>query len=1039
MTSSFENESKGIDSICVSRSFTMMLFVALLLTISSVLGGDYQIISSVTPDYGYGDTTFNYTAQIQLMSENAATYSGNWQIELKIFNGSREIRSSKLPSAPRILGTKEWMTRMTQPFTFGPYNFERDFGIKRTDSASFEIVAYRDGTNVSSVRFKGPEVQPPRLLGTPNYNKQPYYVEPFQVTAVFKDKAAMNPTCYLEMHGPLNTSEKEESWTTADVAGKAQGTTYTFNLGDDVDMSKYPNGGNFSFFIIYNNALSTDREGPFSLTVRPYHPSIESIEVKDSLDYTNFTIRAYVDDVGKRLQGDSVVNSNANIFIINPKKEPKTTNMTGIEPRIIRRGGKDLLLFEWTQEAIQFSLTDVELSKSSPFKATINYQNDNWKYNATKDSRVFKVVREVPIVKVDYNRTTYVRESEPATQVITGTVSYSKGKGDLRLNLEGKDKHINESSDGVDLGGNRYKYTWTISFNNSSAGNAYPFTLTYSHPSLEGGEYLVPEKYNFTISLIDLNFKDIGVTPLNGKWDQIYTYSAKVTSSVGGVVILQMYDPCTRKWQDWGESRRIYPGETKLSWVIKPFKQECSNMQSDPPMFGFKAILDRPYESGTVEGPYIGVAMPDIRQYAVSPDSGTSEETFNYSVVLSFSKPAPIELQTYNPSLNEYVSDGTRDYSKSSQNQTLIWKVKFPVEFQGRRLSYKLIYQDNDLVVANGPTIQIGGNPRIYNSTVSPQNGSIDTEFAYRVLIGFNKKATLDLQAYNPDHQQYESMGLEDYISPGMNQTLVWKVKFPSEYAGQNVTYKILDAGTKTDLANLHGPTISGQAKPPSLAPIQEPIPGPITASDNGTNKHQDQVGVITGIGNVSPAVGVIQEWDERDSLNELTYSLQLNDSTSQEMPWVTLVVKPYGSGSNWKTVGEKKRYDPSLGNVSWTIKPFWTTPFLGMAEYKFLIDDKESEPFEGPDIVARYKAADNWTGYTHNFLVTVNASKNLTVCLQGGDSSLPENIKKWTHIGDCKNYTAGSGEQNLTWKVPDSRPLYYDFDIHMADKRGFQ
>ena len=82
-------------------------------------------------------------------------------------------------------------------------------------------------------------------------------------------------------------------------------------------------------------------------------------------------------------------------------------------------------------ETIQFSLKDVELSKSSPFKATINYQNDNWMYNATKNSRAFKVVREVPVVKVDYNRTLYVRGAEPATQVITATVSYSKGKGDL--------------------------------------------------------------------------------------------------------------------------------------------------------------------------------------------------------------------------------------------------------------------------------------------------------------------------------------------------------------------------------------------------------------------------------------------------------------------------------------------------------------------------------------------------------------------------------------------------------------------------------
>ena len=61
MPSSAENGFKGNERIYVSRSFKIMLFVALLLTISSVLGDDYQIIGNVTPDYGYGDTTFNYT------------------------------------------------------------------------------------------------------------------------------------------------------------------------------------------------------------------------------------------------------------------------------------------------------------------------------------------------------------------------------------------------------------------------------------------------------------------------------------------------------------------------------------------------------------------------------------------------------------------------------------------------------------------------------------------------------------------------------------------------------------------------------------------------------------------------------------------------------------------------------------------------------------------------------------------------------------------------------------------------------------------
>ena len=460
-------------------------------------------------------------------------------------------------------------------------------------------------------------------------------------------------------------------------------------------------------------------------------------------------------------------------------------------------------------------------------------------------------------------------------------------------------------------------------------------------------------------------------------------------------------------------------------------------MQSDPPMFSAKAILDRPYESGTFEGPGIGVVLPEIRQYEVNPDSGSSDETFNYSAVVNYSKPTPIELQTFNPLLNQYESKATQDYNRSGQNQTLVWKVKFPAEFQGKRLSYKFRYQGNDLAVANGPTIQIGGNPKIYNSTVSPLNGSIDTEFSYNVLIGFKKRVTLDLQAYNPEHRQYESLGLKDYLSPGNNETLVWKVKFPPEYAGENVSYKIRDAGTGIDLLIDRGPNIKrNESEESEDSNGGSGYVNGDGSTDNGATT--GTVGSITVRGNVSPSIGFIQEWDEKDSLYELTYILQLENWTSQDMPWVQLVVKPY-SQSSWKTVGEKQKYDPSLGKVTWKIKPFWNTPFLGLAEYKFLVDNAESQIFKGPNIVARYKAADSWSSYTHKFNATINASANLTVCLLGGDNRLPENIKSWKQIGDCKRYVAGSGEQNLSWKLPDSRPLYYDFDIQLEKGEGMQ
>jgi hypothetical protein len=188
----------------------------------------------------------------------------------------------------------------------------------------------------------------------------------------------------------------------------------------------------------------------------------------------------------------------------------------------------------------------------------------------------------------------------------------------------------------------------------------------------------------------------------------------------------------------------------------------------------------------------------------------------------------------------------------------------------------------------------------------------------------------------------------------------------------------------------------------------------------------------VTVIGRVSPEVGVIQSWDEKDGLHALTYTLRLENWTSNEAPWMELSVRP--AGYDWKLVGGKKRYNSTAGSVSWTLKPFWETPFLGMAEFRFLIDGAETRSFEGPNIIAVVSDADDrFSGKLHIFEASVNASQNVTVCLVGGDSSLPENIKNWTVLSQCQEYRIGEGDKRFKWQIPDViAPPYYDFDIQL-------
>ncbi len=194
----------------------------------------------------------------------------------------------------------------------------------------------------------------------------------------------------------------------------------------------------------------------------------------------------------------------------------------------------------------------------------------------------------------------------------------------------------------------------------------------------------------------------------------------------------------------------------------------------------------------------------------------------------------------------------------------------------------------------------------------------------------------------------------------------------------------------------------------------------------------------VTVIGNITPAIGTIQAWDEKDPLHALTYTLELQNWSSTQVPWVELSVRASGPNQPWKIVGEKKRFDPSSGSVSWTLKPFWETPFLGQGEYRFIIDGAETRAFPGPEIIAVLsEAADSLNGRVHNFQVKANSSQNLTICLVGGDSRLPENIKSWKTISQCQDYRNGSGEQPFKWQIPEIQaPPYYDFDIKIKEPR---
>lgn len=441
---------------------------------------------------------------------------------------------------------------------------------------------------------------------------------------------------------------------------------------------------------------------------------------------------------------------------------------------------------------------------------------------------------------------------------------------------------------------------------------------------------------------------------------------------------------------------------------------------------------------------------------SVTPTKGMWNGTYSYSVEVDSSVEADAVLEIFNPCSSEWKDLGIERINPDTSNISWViqpfsyncndlmsGKYRFRASFMRRDFSPTEAYEgpkfNNE---ENEPKLIEGLNfmPVLFVSADKESNQNFYAKIYSSIegiltlnLSGMDKEKQIKLVAKDLGKDIYEYYGMEPFNASNANKNYTISLDYLLEGQRYNLGRYLMQVSLQplqqTEKEDDHTDNGSDHTGRMDDGPLSKDL-----TNKSVTEKATEYIGGdFKVIGKVSPARAIIQEWDEKDSLNELTYSFKLENWTSGENPWVTLFVKP--NGSSWKSVGEVKEYDPTIGEISWTIKPFWDTPFLGVGKYKFLINNMESQEFEGPEIVARYRAADSWTGHSHNFVAVVSSSVNLTVCLLGGDNRLPENINNWTIIDDCKGYVAGSGEQNISWTIPESRPLYYDFDVKIDEK----
>jgi hypothetical protein len=815
----------------VGRLRLNLILLLLLSTISTLsfappcaAQSGYEIRNAVvTPEYGYED--FTYSAQVW-MSEEAASKVGviavtKFSLKLNIYDDGKLIHSESSPSQTGMGKSS---------FTFGPYNFKNRFGITSTSNATFEFIFYAGGQQVAKTpRIKGPIVQPPTITGI-QYEKNPYFFQGISVSAGFKDMDELlpAPTCHLEIAGPLGVADSR-SWTTADISCQASGkSTYSCTISED--LSSYRDGGNFSFKLVYNNLkLDPLIYGPYNVSLQPYNPAIEKVSIPKLLDYTNFTIQAYVRDAGVKMLGGSPYGSMASLIISHPQKGEMA--YASSEPTM--RGSS--LVYEWTNANIPalFNRGDVQLAKNAPFLAKVIYKNVNWDYQAEKSNISFKVVEEIPKLDLQYPSNVYVRAGESTAQDIIATVTFSKGAGEMNFKLSGPGQNLDSTEKAVPLGGGRYQFKKQVTFDDRHINNNYTLTLSFVHPTLEDGRYTFEDKF-IKVSPLSVQFSLADVSPTTGLWNDSYTYSLKIDTTIVPLdVRLQTYDPCTSEWTDKG-AKKATAESSLLNWTLKPFYYECKEMQPQGAKYRFKAsfagndYFSKPYNGPTFKGgsPVLISLDSDPVVYVTEG----SESSSNIQAVVEYGAgqgQATLRLEGPEKSLEE-TSHGV---ILGGNRYRYEWSLPFDEANIGKNFNYTISYKHASLaaemqlaeksITVKAISINFAG------ATVAPVKGKWNDTYVYSVPASASVEMKVTLEVYNPCRWEWVERAYGTAL-PG--ESLVNLTAQPFKYKcadaeGKEASYRFVAsfAGERFESNIYSGPMIGG-GKPELVSLDYSPV-----------------------------------------------------------------------------------------------------------------------------------------------------------------------------------------------------------------------
>jgi len=792
--------------------------------------GGYEIRNAiVTPEYGYED--FTYSAEVW-SSEEAASEVGavavtKFSLKLNIYNNGELIHSDSTDQTGMAKNS----------FSFGPYSFKNRFTIEETENASFEFIFYAAGRAVTRTKMiPGPIVKPPTATGV-QFDRTPYFFQGISASAGFRDQDALDPrpTCHLVITGPLGTAESR-TWSTEDISCRSSGkSAYAASFKED--LSSYRSGGNFSFMLVYNNLkMEPLTFGPYNITLRPYSPIAESLKIDKSLDYTNYTIQATVRDASAGMEDSS---PQGRLIVSHPGRDDMI--FTSLEPEI--RG--DRAVFRWTAENDPplFNRSHVDLGRTAPFSARLEYTNQRWDFSTNSTAVIFNVVEEIPkLISLSIPEKVYVSSGETTTQDMSAIVSFRKGPGELEVGLRGPNMDFKSREEPALLGGNRYQYRWQIQFDDQHIDNNYTLSLSFLHDQLEGGRHEFNDR-NIMVSPVSVQFLDAGVkSPAGsdfGLWNDSYTYSAEIDSTVPVKVQLQVYDPCSSDWIAKQTRDAAAAAATMLNWTLQPFAYECPEMAGKAAKYRFIASFagEEIASSRAYSGPTFLGAKPAL--ISLTPEGEpimvyASEEGTSTAISATVEYGAGQGQAT----VRLMRPDGSIKMEESSQGITLggnryryDWSLPFEGEDEESSLNLSLIYEHSSLsgeyplaertITVLPVAIDFGAGK------VSPTRGRWNETFNYSVPVSSSVDATVRLEVYNPCSHAWVERGSKK-ATAGERQVNISAPPFKSkciDAEGTEASYRFVAGfADKTFESEVYsGPTISG-GQPRLMSVDFEPV-----------------------------------------------------------------------------------------------------------------------------------------------------------------------------------------------------------------------